>query len=104
MKLFRRQFLCLVAGSAALQTIPHSARAQTSPTRPVRILVGCPAGGAFDIVARLIGQWLSEQLHQPFIVENRPGAGTNIATEAVIRAPADGHTLLLGGATNAINA
>jgi tripartite-type tricarboxylate transporter receptor subunit TctC len=70
----------------------------------VRILVGFPAGGNFDIVARLMGQWLSEQLHQPVIVDNRPGASTNIATEAVIRAPADGYTLLLGGATNAINA
>jgi len=78
--------------------------AQTYPTKPVRILVGFPAGGNFDIVARLMGQWLSEQLHQPVIVDNRPGASTNIATEAVIRAPADGYTLLLGGATNAINA
>ena len=80
------------------------AMAQTYPTKPVRILVGFPAGGNFDIVARLMGQWLSEQLHQPVIVDNRPGASTNIATEAVIRAPADGYTLLLGGATNAINA
>src|SRR5205809_6826597 len=104
MKVLRRQFLQLAAGTAALQVMPRFARAQTYPTRPVRILVGFTAGGAFDIVARLMGQWLSEQLHQPFIVENRPGASTNIATEAVIRAPADGNTLLLGGATNAINA
>jgi tripartite-type tricarboxylate transporter receptor subunit TctC len=80
------------------------ARAQAYPTRPVRIIVGFIAGGAFDITARLMGQWLSEQLHQPFIVENRPGGSTNIATEAAIRAPADGYTLFLGGATNAINA
>jgi tripartite-type tricarboxylate transporter receptor subunit TctC len=80
------------------------ARAQSYPARPVRILVGFTAGGAFDIVARLMAQWLSEQLHQPFIVDNRPGASTNIATEAVVLAPADGYTLLLGGATNAINA
>jgi tripartite-type tricarboxylate transporter receptor subunit TctC len=104
MKVFRRQFLQLAAGTAALQVMPRFARAQTYPTRPVRILVGFTPGGAFDIVARLMGQWLSEQLRQPFIVENRPGASTNIATEAVIHAPADGHTLLLGGATNAINA
>jgi len=79
-------------------------RAQAYPARPVRILVGFVAGGNFDIVARLIGQWLSEQFHQPVIVENRPGASTNLATEAVVRAPADGYTLLLGGAVNAVNA
>ena len=79
-------------------------RAQAYPTRPVRILVGFVAGGNFDIVARLIGQWLSEQFHQPVIIENRPGASTNLATEAVVRAPADGYTLLLGGAVNAVNA
>ncbi len=104
MKLPRRQFLRLAAGAAALPTVSRIAWGQTYPSRPVRILVGFPAGGAFDIVARLMGQWLSEQLHQPFIVENRSGGSTNIATEAVIRAPADGYTLLLGGATNAINA
>jgi len=80
------------------------AKAQGYPTRPVRIIVGFTAGGNFDLTARLISQWLSQRLGQQFIVENRPGAGTNIATEAVVRAPADGHTLLLGGAVNAINA
>jgi tripartite-type tricarboxylate transporter receptor subunit TctC len=80
------------------------AKAQGYPTRPVRIIVGFTAGGNFDLTARLISQWLSQRLGQQFIVENRPGAGTNIATEVVVRAPADGHTLLLGGAVNAINA
>jgi tripartite-type tricarboxylate transporter receptor subunit TctC len=84
--------------------MPRLAGAQTYPSRPIRIVVGFAAGGNFDIVARLIGQWLSEQLHQPVIVENRPGASSNLATEAVIRAPADGYTLLLGGAVNAVNA
>jgi tripartite-type tricarboxylate transporter receptor subunit TctC len=100
----RRQFLHLAAGAAVLPAVSRMARAQAYPTRPVRIIVGFIAGGAFDITARLMGQWLSEQLHQPFIVENRPGGSTNIATEAAIRAPADGYTLFLGGATNAINA
>jgi tripartite-type tricarboxylate transporter receptor subunit TctC len=104
MKFPRRQFLHLAAGAAALPAVSRFAWAQTYPSRAVRIVVGFTAGGNFDIVARLMGQWLSEQLHQPFIVENRPGASTNIATEAVVRAPADGYTLLLGGATNAINA
>jgi tripartite-type tricarboxylate transporter receptor subunit TctC len=100
----RRQVLCLTAGCAALASMAGITRAQTYPTRPVRILVGFAAGGNFDIVARLIGQWLSDQLHQPVIVENRPGASSNLATEAVVRAPADGYTLLLGGAVNAVNA
>src|SRR5262249_38404342 len=78
-------------------------KAQAYPTRPVRIIVGVPPGGGIDIVARLIGQWLSERLHQPFLIENRPGAGTNIATEAVVRAAAGGYTLLLVTAANAIN-
>ena len=104
MKLPRRQLLPLAAGAAALPALSRFAGAQAYPTRPVRILVGFAAGGNFDIVARLIGQWLSEQLQQPVIVENRPGASSNIATEAVIRAPADGYTLLLGGAVNAVNA
>jgi tripartite-type tricarboxylate transporter receptor subunit TctC len=104
MKLPRRKFLHLAAGAAALPVFSRVARAQAYPTRPVRILVGFTAGGAVDIAARVIGQWLSEQLRQPFIVENRPGASSNIATEAVIRAPADGYTLLQGSATNAINA
>jgi tripartite-type tricarboxylate transporter receptor subunit TctC len=100
----RRQVLCLAAGSAALATTARFTWAQAYPMRPVRILVGFVAGGNFDIVARLVGQSLSEQLGQPVIVENRPGASSNIATEAVIRAPADGYTLLLGGAVNAVNA
>src|SRR5258707_8433847 len=103
-RLPRREFLRLAGVAAALPASSWVATAQTYPTQPVRIVVGFTPGGAFDIVARLMGQWLSEQLRQPFIVENRPGASTNIATEAVIRAPADGYTLLLGGATNAINA
>src|SRR3954449_12475327 len=99
----RRQLLHL-AGSAALATTAGITWAQGYPTKPVRILVGFVAGGNFDIVARLVGQSLSEQMLQPVIIENRPGASSNIATEAVIRAPADGYTLLLGGAVNAINA
>jgi tripartite-type tricarboxylate transporter receptor subunit TctC len=99
----RRQFLRLAAGAAALPTVSRFARAQTYPTRPVRILVGAPPGGAFDILARLIGQWMSERLGQPFIVENRPGAGTNIATEAVVKAAPDAYTLLVFDASPAIN-
>jgi tripartite-type tricarboxylate transporter receptor subunit TctC len=104
MKLPRRQFLHLATGAAALSGISRIARAQAYPSRPVRIIVGFTAGGNFDLTARLISQWLSQRLGQQFIVENRPGASTNIATEAVVRAPADGYTLLLGGAVNAINA
>ena len=104
MKFPRRNFVLLAAAAAALAAVSGMARAQTYPARPVRIIVGFAAGGAFDITARLVGQWLSDRLGQPFIVENRPGAGTNIATEAVVRAPADGYTLLLGGAVNAVNA
>jgi tripartite-type tricarboxylate transporter receptor subunit TctC len=104
MKLPRRQFLRLATSAAALPFAPRVARAQAYPTRPVRILVGFPPGGGADITARLIGQWLSERLGQPFIIDNRPGAGSNIATEAVVRAPADGYTLLLVGAFNAVNA
>ena len=102
--LTRRQVLSLAAGSAALASIARTTWAQAYPARPVRILVGFAAGGNFDIVARLLGQSLSEQVGQPVIVENRPGASSNIATEAVVRAPADGYTLLLGGAVNAVNA
>ena len=103
-RLARREFLRLAGVAAALPASSWVAKAQTYPTQPVRIVVGFTPGGAFDIVARLMGQWLSEQLRQPFMVENRPGAGTNIATEAVIRGAADGYTLLLCGAANAVNA
>ena len=100
----RRQVLQLGAASTALALAPGTTWPQSYPSRPVRILVGFAAGGNFDIVARLIGQWMSDQLHQPVIVENRPGASSNLATEAAVRAPADGYTLLLGGAVNAVNA
>jgi tripartite-type tricarboxylate transporter receptor subunit TctC len=103
MKLHRRAFLHLATGVVALPAVPRMAWPQTYPTRPVRLIVGFPAGNASDTFARLIGQWLSERLGQPFIVENRPGAASNIATEAVVRAPADGHTLLLVTPGNAIN-
>ncbi len=99
----RRTFLQLAAGAAALPAVSHVARAQTYPTRPVRLVVGAPAGGGFDIVARLMGQWLSERLGQSFVIENRPGAGSNIATEAVVRALPDGYTLVLVTAVNAIS-
>jgi tripartite-type tricarboxylate transporter receptor subunit TctC len=104
MTLRRREFLGLAAGAAALPFAPHVARAQAYPTRPVRLVVGFAPGGSNDIVARLIGQRLSERLNQPFVIENRPGAGTNIATEAVVRAPADGYTLLLAGTSQVISA
>src|SRR6478609_5855587 len=104
MKLFRRRFLQLAAGAVALPAISRIARAQTYPSRQVRFVVGYPPGGGADIVARLMGQWLSERLGQPFVIENRPGANTNIATEAVVRAPPDGHTLILITTANAVNA
>ena len=104
MKLPRREFLYLAAGAAALPAVTRIAGAQTYPTRPVHIIVGYAPGGATDIMARLVGQWLSERLGQQFVIENRPGAGSNIAAEAVVRAPADGYTLLLVGVSNAINA
>jgi tripartite-type tricarboxylate transporter receptor subunit TctC len=104
MKLPRRQFLHLAAGAAALPAASRFAWAQAYPTRPVRIIVGQAAGSGSDTAARLIGQWLSERLGQQFIIENRPGAAGNIATEAVVRALPDGHTLLLVNAGNAINA
>ena len=104
MKLPRRQFLHLAAGAAALPAASVIARAQTYPARPVRIIVGYAAGGGTDISARVVGQWLSERLGQQFVIENRPGAATNIATEAVARSLPDGYTLLLVTAANAINA
>ena len=96
--------MCLAGGTAVAPFLPRLAWAESYPSRPVRILVGFAAGGNFDLVARLLGQALAERLGQPFIIENRPGAGSNLATEAAIRAPADGYTLLLGGAVNTINA
>jgi tripartite-type tricarboxylate transporter receptor subunit TctC len=104
MKLPRRTFLHLAAGAAALPVLSRIAWAQAYPSRPVRIIVGYPAGGGVDITGRLIGQWLSERLGQPFVIENRPGANSNIATETVVRAAPDGHTLLLATAANAGNA
>ena len=104
MKLPRRTFLHLAAGAAALPAVSRMAMAQPYPSRPVRIIVGQAAGSGSDTAARLIGQWLSERLGQQFIIENRPGAAGNIATEAVVRALPDGHTLLLVNAGNAINA
>jgi tripartite-type tricarboxylate transporter receptor subunit TctC len=103
MKLPRRTFLQLAAGAAALPAVSHVARAQTYPTRPVRIISPFGTAGANDLVARLIGQWLSERFGQQFVIENRPGAGGTIGTEAAVRAPADGYTLLLAGTTQAIN-
>ena len=100
----RRQFLLLAAGAAALPAVSRMASAQAYPSRPVRIIVVFPSGGVASIVARLMGQWLSEHLGQPFVIENRPGAGGNIGTEAALRAPADGYTLLLVGTNNFINA
>jgi tripartite-type tricarboxylate transporter receptor subunit TctC len=104
MKLPRRQFLHLAAGAAALPVVSRIAWAQAYPSRPVRLVVGYAPGGAGDISMRLLGQWLSERFGQQFIVENRTGAGTNIATESVVRATADGYTLLMSSAANAINA
>src|SRR5262245_30063656 len=99
----RRQFLHLAAGAAALPAMPRIGWAQAYPTRPVRIIVGYAPAGSTDIAARLIGQWLSERLGRPVVIENRPGAGSNIGTEVVARAPADGYTLLLATTSNAIN-
>ena len=100
----RRHVLHLAAGAAALPAAARVARAQVYPTRPVRIVVPFAPGGSTDIIARLIGQWLSERLGQQFVIENRPGAGSNIGTEVVVNAPPDGYTLLLVGASSAINA
>ena len=104
MKLPRRRFLHLAASAVALPAFSHTARAQAYPTRPVQMIAMFPAGSAPDIIARLAGQWLSERLGQQFVIENRPGFGGNIATEFVVRAPADGYTLLMPVSTNAVNA
>jgi tripartite-type tricarboxylate transporter receptor subunit TctC len=104
MKLSRRQSLHLSASAAALLFAPRLAKAQVYPSRPVHLVVGFPPGGPTDIAARPMGQWLSERLGQQFVIENRPGAGSNIGTEAVVRAPPDGYTLLLAYSANAINA
>src|SRR5204862_5843338 len=104
MKFPRRKFLYLAAGAAALPALPRLAKAQAYPSRPIRLIIGYTPGGSADLTARLMGQWLSERLGQSFVVENRPGGGTNIATEAVVRAPPDGYTFLLAAPANAINA
>src|SRR3954471_17725167 len=104
MTLARRQFLHLAAGAVALPATSRFAWGQTYPSRPVRWIVPFSPGGGPDIVARLMGQWLSERLGQPFVIENRPGGGSNIGTEAVVHAPPDGYTLLLVGPPAAINA
>src|SRR5690349_591012 len=103
-KLARRSFLSLTAGAAAMPVVSRSAWAEAYPTRPVRWIVGYAPGGTTDILARLIGQYLAERLGQPFVIENRTGAASNIATEAVANATPDGHTLLLVNPANAINA
>jgi tripartite-type tricarboxylate transporter receptor subunit TctC len=104
MKFRRRTFLHLAAGAAALPVLSRTARAQSYPARPVRMMVGFAAGQSIDIVARIMGQWLAERLGQQFVIENRPGAGGNVATEMVVRASPDGYTLIVIGANNAINA
>jgi len=104
MKLPRRKFLHLAAGALALPAVSRMASAQAYPARPIRVIIGYTPAGSADITARLMGQWLAERLGQTVVIENRPGAGTNLATEAVVRAPADGYTLLLVAPANAINA
>jgi tripartite-type tricarboxylate transporter receptor subunit TctC len=104
MRPVRRRFLHLLAGMAALSWGSRGLQAQAYPTRPVRLVVGFPAGGVGDILARLLGQWLTERLSHPIVIENRPGAATNIAAEVVARSPPDGHTLLWITSANAINA
>ena len=104
MGLHRRKFLHMAAGAAALPAMSRIAMAQAYPSRTVRIIVGFPPGGTGDVTARLMGQWLSERFGQPFVVENRPGAATNIATEVVVKATSDGYTLLWVTSSNAISA
>ena len=104
MRLPRRRFLELAAAAAALPAVSSLAYAQAYPTRPIRIVVGYPAGGSTDLVARIVGQWVSERLGQPIVIENKPGAGTNLAAQTVVAAPADGYTLLFAASTYAINA
>src|SRR5215470_13934439 len=104
MKLPRRNFLHLAVGAAAMPVVSRVARAQAYPSRPVRLIVPIAPAGASDITARLIGQWLSERLGQQFVIDNRPGGGGNVGTEVVVRAPADGYTLLLVESANASNA
>jgi tripartite-type tricarboxylate transporter receptor subunit TctC len=99
----RRQFLHMAAGAGASVAVSRVAKAQTYPTRPVRVVVGVAPGSNQDIIARLVGQWLSDRLGQQFIIENRPGAGSNVAAEAVVRAPADGYTLLSVSSANAVS-
>ena len=103
-KVLRRKLLYLAAGAVALPAVSRIALAEVYPSRPVRLVVGFPAGGLTDILARLLSPWLSERFGQQFIVEDQPGAGTNLATEAVVRARPDGYTLLMATSTNAINA
>ena len=100
----RRQLLKLAAGASVLPAFTQLVKAENYPTRPIRLVIGYTPGGSADLTARLMGQWLSERLGQSFVVENRPGGGTNIATEAVVRAPPDGYTFLLAAPANAINA
>src|SRR4051795_5825937 len=104
MKFPRRRFLQLAASAAVLPSLPTTASAQAYPTRPIRLIIGYTPGGSADLTARLMGQWLSERLGQSFVIENRPGGGTNIATEAALRAAPDGYSLLLVAPANAINA
>ena len=104
MKFPRRQFLHLAAGAALLPAVSRTAKAQSYPARPIRLIIGYTPGGSADLTARLMGQWLSERLGQSFVIENWPGGGTNIATEAALRAAPDGYTLFLVAPANAINA
>src|SRR5262245_7363016 len=99
----RREILRVVASAAALAALPRSARAENHPARPVRLILGYPAGGSTDLVARILGAWLSDRLGQSFVIENRPGAGTNIAVQATVASPPDGYTLLFVTTINAIN-